>query len=280
MVFREPLADPVRMRLALGQRLGLLPAPAESLRLAVERFGPRTPAVAPCSTTAPLSAAPACGSHPPGAAVAGRGGAARVTSIRTLACPSAARCSRRSSCERAPVSPGARRLAVPRPTTVLVGPGGRPLAVDRHEVVAVRESWLIEDRWWTERPLRRRYWEARHVDGRDLVVFRDLRRVGGTGTGESAPSQARPARPAPRRSRPAGNSITRSSAPGRDAGIRLRACRWSPGRRPSGCDSAGGDPRRALFHHASARYALGGLALDHDVVADIELHGGPPFVVS
>jgi protein ImuB len=40
MVFREPLADPVRMRLALGQRLGLLPAPAESLRLAVERFGP------------------------------------------------------------------------------------------------------------------------------------------------------------------------------------------------------------------------------------------------
>ncbi|HEU4975189.1 MAG TPA: hypothetical protein VFT50_08880 [Baekduia sp.] len=40
MVFREPLADPVRMRLALGQRLLLLPAPAESLRLAVERFGP------------------------------------------------------------------------------------------------------------------------------------------------------------------------------------------------------------------------------------------------
>jgi protein ImuB len=40
VVFREPLSDPVRMRLALGQRLQLLPAPAESLRLAVERFGP------------------------------------------------------------------------------------------------------------------------------------------------------------------------------------------------------------------------------------------------
>ncbi|MGZ6707713.1 MAG: Y-family DNA polymerase [Solirubrobacteraceae bacterium] len=40
MVFREPLADPVRMRLALAQRLALLPAPAERLRLAVERFGP------------------------------------------------------------------------------------------------------------------------------------------------------------------------------------------------------------------------------------------------
>jgi protein ImuB len=40
VVFREALADPARMRLALGQRLLLLPAPAESLRLAVERFGP------------------------------------------------------------------------------------------------------------------------------------------------------------------------------------------------------------------------------------------------
>jgi protein ImuB len=40
VVFREALADPARMRLALGQRLLLLPAPAESLRLTVERFGP------------------------------------------------------------------------------------------------------------------------------------------------------------------------------------------------------------------------------------------------
>jgi protein ImuB len=38
--FREALADPVRMRLALTPRLALLPAPAEELRLSVERFGP------------------------------------------------------------------------------------------------------------------------------------------------------------------------------------------------------------------------------------------------
>jgi CO dehydrogenase/acetyl-CoA synthase delta subunit len=57
---------------------------------------------------------------------------------------------------------------------VIAGPGGRPLAVEGHEVVATRESWLVEDRWWTERPLRRRYWEVVTVDGRDLVVFRDL----------------------------------------------------------------------------------------------------------
>jgi hypothetical protein len=72
------------------------------------------------------------------------------------------------------VSPGARRLAAPDPVAVLAGAGGRPLSVDRHEVVAVRESWLVEDRWWTERPVRRRYWEVVTVDGRDLVVFRDL----------------------------------------------------------------------------------------------------------
>jgi protein ImuB len=40
ITFREALADPVRMRLALVPRLQLMPAPADELRLAVERFGP------------------------------------------------------------------------------------------------------------------------------------------------------------------------------------------------------------------------------------------------
>ena len=40
VVFREALADAERMRLALGGHLSGLPAPAESLRLAAERFGP------------------------------------------------------------------------------------------------------------------------------------------------------------------------------------------------------------------------------------------------
>jgi hypothetical protein len=42
-------------------------------------------------------------------------------------------------------------------------------------VEAVRESWLVEDRWWSDAPLRRRYWEVVTDDGRNLVVFRDLR---------------------------------------------------------------------------------------------------------
>ena len=51
---------------------------------------------------------------------------------------------------------------------------GRPQKIGNREVDAVRESWLVEDRWWTDAPLRRRYWEVVTADGRDLVVFRDL----------------------------------------------------------------------------------------------------------
>jgi protein ImuB len=40
VVFRQALSDARRMRLALSLRMVLLPAPAEALRLAVERFGP------------------------------------------------------------------------------------------------------------------------------------------------------------------------------------------------------------------------------------------------
>jgi len=40
VTFREPLADPRRMRLVLGQKLSELPAPADVLRLRAEGFGP------------------------------------------------------------------------------------------------------------------------------------------------------------------------------------------------------------------------------------------------
>jgi CO dehydrogenase/acetyl-CoA synthase delta subunit len=71
------------------------------------------------------------------------------------------------------------RLAAPRRARVRADPrDGRPLAVDGREVDAVRESWLVEDRWWTERPLRRRYWEVVTTCGRNVVVFHDLREGG------------------------------------------------------------------------------------------------------
>ena len=40
VVFRQALADPERIRLALAPRMLLLPAPVSALRLSVERFGP------------------------------------------------------------------------------------------------------------------------------------------------------------------------------------------------------------------------------------------------
>jgi CO dehydrogenase/acetyl-CoA synthase delta subunit len=68
------------------------------------------------------------------------------------------------------------RLATPRHARVHADPAdGRPLVVDGREVDAVRESWLVEDRWWTEQPLRRRYWEVVTTCGRNVVAFHDLR---------------------------------------------------------------------------------------------------------
>ena len=66
---------------------------------------------------------------------------------------------------------------MPHAAAVRAAPDGRPLVVERRYVDAVRESWLVEDRWWTARPVRRRYWEVVTTCGRDLVVFHDL--VGG-----------------------------------------------------------------------------------------------------
>ncbi len=72
------------------------------------------------------------------------------------------------------MSPGQKRLSVPRRVAVSAGAGGQPEWVANREVDCVRESWLIEDRWWTDKPLRRRYWEVVTVCGRDEVVFHDL----------------------------------------------------------------------------------------------------------
>ncbi len=72
------------------------------------------------------------------------------------------------------MSPGPRRLEEPRSARVRAAPNGRPLAVDGRAVDAVRESWLVEDRWWTGRPIRRRYWEIVTADGRNVVLFREI----------------------------------------------------------------------------------------------------------
>jgi len=67
-----------------------------------------------------------------------------------------------------------RRLGVPSSTRVHARGDGVPAAVDGRPVDSVREQWVVEDRWWTPKPLRRRYFELVLDDGRNVVVFRDL----------------------------------------------------------------------------------------------------------
>jgi hypothetical protein len=40
-------------------------------------------------------------------------------------------------------------------------------------VEAVREEWRVVDRWWTEEPVSRRYFEVVLQSGENAVVFRD-----------------------------------------------------------------------------------------------------------
>jgi hypothetical protein len=61
----------------------------------------------------------------------------------------------------------------PRPVVVEARSDGVPRAVGAVAVEAVREEWLVEDLWWTPKPLSRRYFELVLADGRDLVVFRE-----------------------------------------------------------------------------------------------------------
>jgi len=61
----------------------------------------------------------------------------------------------------------------PQPVSVETEPGGQPAAVDSVAVESIREEWLVEDRWWTPKPLSRRYFELVLADGQNVVVFRE-----------------------------------------------------------------------------------------------------------
>ena len=70
-----------------------------------------------------------------------------------------------------------RALASPRPVRVVTAPNGIPHAVvmggRRRAVAEVREDWLVQDRWWTDEPVDRHYFELLLEPGRPLVVFRE-----------------------------------------------------------------------------------------------------------
>lgn len=72
------------------------------------------------------------------------------------------------------MTPGLRRLYVPRAVKVEADSSGTPLTVDGIAVEAVREEWVVEDRWWTPHPLGRHYFELLLADGRNTAVFRAI----------------------------------------------------------------------------------------------------------
>jgi len=67
----------------------------------------------------------------------------------------------------------ARAVSTPRPARVRWS-GGLPAQVNGEAIESLRESWLVEDRWWTGEPLRRRYWELVGERGRNVIVYHDL----------------------------------------------------------------------------------------------------------
>jgi hypothetical protein len=67
----------------------------------------------------------------------------------------------------------ARRLNEPRCALVEAGFDGAPRRVNRQAVALLREEWRVVDRWWTEQPVTRRYFEVVLETGQNAVVFRD-----------------------------------------------------------------------------------------------------------
>jgi hypothetical protein len=65
----------------------------------------------------------------------------------------------------------------PQPVAVRVGADG-PVTIDGERVEQEIESWIVEDRWWTEEPVHRRYWELVTQRGHCVVVFHDLKAGG------------------------------------------------------------------------------------------------------
>lgn len=70
-----------------------------------------------------------------------------------------------------------RAVGTPHPVRVESDRDGTPTALTlrgrRREVVAVRDDWLVQDLWWTDRPVDRHYFEVVLDPGRVVVTYRE-----------------------------------------------------------------------------------------------------------
>ena len=79
-------------------------------------------------------------------------------------------------------APPLRRLNAPRQVGVRTDAASTPAAVRRNgrwlEVIELLDRYRTDDRWWTERPIVRTYYELLLEDGQAATVFRDDARGG------------------------------------------------------------------------------------------------------
>lgn len=70
-----------------------------------------------------------------------------------------------------------RAIGAPQPARVACGGDGAPVRVEvdgrMRRVGAVRDDWLVQDLWWTGRPIDRHYWEVVVDPGRLVMVYRE-----------------------------------------------------------------------------------------------------------
>ena len=67
----------------------------------------------------------------------------------------------------------AARFNAPRSARVEANASGFPVEVNHQAVAFLREEWRVVDRWWTEEPVVRRYFELVLETGENTVVFHD-----------------------------------------------------------------------------------------------------------
>ena len=79
---------------------------------------------------------------------------------------------------RAPSAARPTRLNEPQPALVESGFDGAPRVVNRRPVMLVREEWRVVDRWWTDDPVSRCYFDLVLEGGERCVVYHDLERGG------------------------------------------------------------------------------------------------------
>lgn len=65
----------------------------------------------------------------------------------------------------------------PRPTRVTLDSREKPRTVRVGSrgvrVLRLRNEWRIDDRWWTDQPVQRHYYEVELADGQVVTLFQD-----------------------------------------------------------------------------------------------------------